>query len=257
MHNKFIVIDDKTLITGSMNFSSTGFSGFNTNALLVVKSEDIAKIYNQEFEQMLSGKFSENKSKITHKIVNLNGSYVTPYFSPKDKAILNSIIPIVNNSKSYIYMPAFVITHSKLANALIAAKQRGVDVKIILDATGVYSTGSKIKLLRDSKIPLKVENYAGKIHSKSMIVDDKYVVIGSMNFSNSGENKNDENVLVIQDKKLTVFYKNFFLYLWNKIPNKYLTQNPKPESKESIGSCQDGIDNDYDGKIDINDEACK
>ena len=34
-----------------------------------------------------------------------------------------------------------------------------------------------------------------------------------MNFSNSGENKNDENVLIIQDYKFANYYKNFFLYL--------------------------------------------
>ena len=46
--------------------------------------------------------------------------------------------------------------------------------------------------MRNAKIPVKVENYAGKVHSKSIIIDDKYIVAGSMNFSNSGENRNDE-----------------------------------------------------------------
>ena len=78
-----------------------------------------------------------------------------------------------------------------------------------------------------------------------------------MNFTNSGENYNDENSLIIEDKRLTAYYKGFFEYLWNKIPDKYLNFNPKAESKDSIGSCFDGIDNDYDGKIDSKDEACQ
>lgn len=257
MHNKFMILDNKTVITGSMNFSSTGFSGFNTNTLVIINSESVAKIYKQEFEEMLSGKFSYNKSKVQHSDVHIGNSIVTPYFSPKDSIILNNVIPLINNSHSYIYMPAFVITHTHLANALVFAKQRGVDVKIIVDATGVYSTGSKVKMLRESDIPVKVENYAGKIHSKSIIIDDRYIITGSMNFSNSGENKNDENLLIIEDSKLANFYKGFFEYLWTKIPDKYLKFNPKAESKDSTGSCFDGIDNDYDGKIDMQDEACK
>lgn len=257
MHNKFIIIDNKTLITGSMNFSSTGFSGFNGNSLLVIHSEDLAKMYKEEFEQMLSGKFSQNKSKISTKRINLNNTYITPAFSPKNQAITTNILPLINNAKSYIYMPVFVLTHTKLANALIDAKNRGVDVKIIVDATGVSSTASKVKLLRDNKIPLKVENYAGKIHSKSIIIDDKYVITGSMNFSNSGEYKNDENMLIIEDEKLANFYKGYFEYIWTKIPNKYLYRNVRAEGRESIGSCSDGIDNNYDGKIDMDDDACK
>ncbi len=47
------------------------------------------------------------------------------------------------------------------------------------------------------------------MHSKSMIVDDEYVLIGSMNFSYSGENRNDENLIVIKDIQMAKFYKNF------------------------------------------------
>ena len=257
MHNKFIIFDDKTVITGSMNFSNTGFSGFNTNTLLVINNRDISLQYKTEFEQMLKGKFSNDKNKLNSKSVNFENTTIIPLFSPKDIIITNNIISIINNAKFYIYIPAFVITHQNFANSLIKAKQRGVDVKIITDATGTFSTGSKTEYLRKSGIPLKIENYAGKVHSKSIIIDDKYIITGSMNFSNSGENKNDENLLIIENHKLAKYYKGFFEYLWNKIPEKYLNQNIRAESKDSIGSCFDGIDNNYDGKIDLEDAGCK
>ncbi len=94
------------------------------------------------------------------------------------------------------------------------------------------------------------------MHSKSIIVDDKYVITGSMNFSNSGENKNDENMVIIKNSRLAKFYKDFFLYLWAKIPDKWLTQNARPESPDSIGSCYDGIDNDFDGLVDMQENSC-
>ena len=73
---------------------------------------------------------------------------------------------------------------------------------------------------------------------------------------NSGENKNDENMLVIKNAQIAKNYKEFFVYLWNLIPEKYLKFTPKAESLNSIGSCSDGVDNDFNGKIDSEEPAC-
>ncbi len=257
MHNKFLVIDNKTVITGSMNYSPTGLSGFNANNLIVINSKDIAKLYTEEFEQMLNGKFHTAKARSAlPRSFLIETSKVSVYFSPQDRVITNYIIPLVNSAKKYIYIPAFLITHEGLSKALINAKSRGVDVKIILDATNISSYRSASKYLRLANVPVKVENYAGKMHSKSIIIDDKYIITGSMNFSNSGEKKNDENVLIIEDTRLAIFYRNFFNYLWKKIPDKYLKQNVRAESWNSIGSCSDGIDNNFDGNIDSADAGC-
>lgn len=257
MHNKFFIFDKNKIITGSMNFSKTGFSGFNSNCIVFINSLEIAQIYQEEFNQMLSGKFHQDKDIVKHKTVKLNSTKITPLFSPKDKIITNTIIPIINNAKKYIYIPAFIITHDEFSNALINAKKRGVDVKIIIDATNTNASRSKIKNFRQAKIPTKIENYAGKMHSKSIIVDDKYIITGSMNFSKSGEDKNDENVLIIEDQRLANYYRGFFEYLWDKIPKRYLKYGVRSEGHYSIGSCTDGIDNNFDGKIDKEDVGCK
>lgn len=257
MHNKFMIFDNSSIITGSMNFAKTGFSGFNSNCIFFINSKEIANIYEKEFNQMLQGKFHNSKSQISHTTVVLGDTKVTPLFSPKDKIITNNVLPLIQNAKKYVYIPTFIITHDELANELINAKKRGVDVKLIIDATNVYSRKSKIKELRSAGVPVKVENYAGKMHSKSIIIDDEYIVAGSMNFTNSGENKNDENVLIIENKILARYYKGFFEYLWKKIPKKYLQHGVRPEGKYSIGSCSDGVDNNYDGNVDNDDIGCK
>ena len=237
MHNKFMIFDDNSIVTGSMNFSKTGLSGFNTNTIFFIDSKEIAQIYKSEFNQMILGSFQKQKNNVKHNTVIIGDTKITPLFSPKDKIIENYLINYINNSKDYIYIPAFIITHEKFSNALISANKRGVKVKVIVDATHTSSAKSKIKNLRNSGVSLKVENFAGKVHSKSIIIDDKYVISGSMNFTNSGENANDENLLIIEDEKLAKYYKGFFEYLWNKIPEKYLKINPKPEGKDSPGSC--------------------
>lgn len=257
MHNKFMIFDGKKVATGSLNYSKTDFSEFNSNFIVFIDSPDVAKVYTDEFEQMLGGKFHTDKSKRTkYQSYNIGDSNIEVYFSPQDNVITDKVLGYVNNAKKYIYMPVFVITHKPLESALLKAKERGVDVKLIVDATNVYATKSSVQALRAAGVQVKVENYAGKLHSKSMIIDDEFILAGSMNFSRSGESRNDENMLIIQNPRLAVFYRDFFKYLWAKIPDIYLTHSPKAESPESIGSCFDGIDNDFDGKIDKSDEGC-
>ena len=256
MHNKFMIFDSKIVTTGSMNYTNTGLSGFNSNIIFLINSKDIAKLYEAEFEQMLSGKFHNEKTstKLSNQFI-IGNTRISVYFSPYDKGSKH-IIPLIDNAKKYIYAPIYLITHDSISKALIRAKQRGVDVKVIIDATNTSANHTKHSELRKNNIPVKTETFAGKLHSKSMIIDDKYIIAGSMNFSNSGENWNDENLLIIENSNFAQIYKDFFNYLWTKIDDKWLRLNARSESSDSIGSCFDGIDNDYDGKIDMEDFGC-
>ena len=179
------------------------------------------------------------------------------YFSPQDKTITNGVLPLIKGAKNYIYIPAFIVIENRIIEELISAKKRGIDVRIIADALNASARHSRVKDLRENGVPVKIENYAGKMHSKTMIIDDKYLLLGSMNFSYSGENRNDENFIILANPEAAKFYKSFFLYLWDKIPDKWLKYYPKAESFDSVGSCSDGIDNDYDGLIDSADEGCR
>lgn len=253
MHDKFFIFDNSSVLTGSANISNTDMSGFNSNAILLIDSPQIAQIYRQEFDSMYSGRFHKAKPKINDKEIGDLGIY----FSPKDKTITTQIIPLINGAQKYIYIPSFLITHKGLTDSLVAASKREVVVKIILDATNTHTSSSKMKALRGAGIQVKTENLAGKLHSKSIIIDDLYTVIGSMNFSRSGEGINDENLVIIKNPQIAQFYKNFFIYLWKRIPDYWLTHNARAESPDSLGSCSDNIDNDFDGKIDKADDSCK
>ncbi len=259
MHNKFFIFDNNIVWLGSSNLSQTDLADFNANINILAKSEKLAHIYKQEFEQMYNKKFHELKSSILNK-ENLNiGNeiIVSIYFSPTDKIITNYIIPAINKAQKNIYISSFIITHKKVENALISAKTRGVDIKVITDATSANGKYSIHNSLRSYNIPVKIENKAGKMHSKSIIIDEKSVFIGSMNLTKSGENKNDENVILIHNNKIAQNFKEQFLYLYSSIPDLYLTKTPRAEGWESIGSCNDGIDNNFDGLIDGDDIGCK
>lgn len=256
MHNKFFVFDKKIVWSGSSNISDTGTGGYNANNSMVIENKKIANIYLDEFYEMFNGRFGIHKSIKTTRNIQTDTSTISIFFSPKSKTYQNGIKELIQNAKEYIYIPIFYLTHRDLSYELIDAHKRGIEVKIILDASAARNKYSIHKHLRKSGIKVKVENFGGKMHAKSIIIDDKYFISGSMNLTKAGNIRNDENTIIVQNEKLAKQYKKYFLKLWNMIPNKYLYYDSSPESLESGNSCFDGIDNDFDHTIDNKDGMC-
>ena len=257
MHNKFFIIDKKTLWSGSANISDTGTGGYNANNAITTDDKRVVSLYQEEFDEMFDAKkFSKKKSKRGYEQIKTEESLISVYFSPKSNTYEEGIKELIQDAKEYIFIPIFYLTHKELSHELMRAKKRGVDVKIILDASAAGNKYSMHKKLREEGIEVKVENFGGKMHCKSMIIDDNYIISGSMNFTKAGNSKNDENTLIIQNATLAVKYKNYFLELWQKIPERYLYYDTSPESHESINSCKDGVDNNFDGEVDSKDKKC-
>lgn len=219
MHNKFFIFDNKKVFTGSANISSYCLTGYNSNVALLINSKDVANVYTQEFEQMYNGKFHNEKSAISNnENIKIEDTEISIYFSPINKITTEQVLPLVKSAKSYIYIPAFYLTRKSIIYELIEAQKRGVDVKIIVDETSVKGKYVDIDFMKSNGLDVKVENWAGKMHMKSMIIDDETLIIGSMNFTKQGENINDENCLIIKNApELAEKYKEHFLILWNSI----------------------------------------
>lgn len=257
MHNKFIIIDNKKVITATANISSTGSGGYNSNNALIINSDCLAKIYLKEFEQMYFGKFQKSKAKIKETTCLVDNTKISAYFSPKSDFYNEKLFNLIADAKSEIFVSAFYLTDKRLINELIQAHNKGIKVFVLMDALGAINFKNRIDELRKSGIKVKIENWGGKNHEKTMVIDRKIFITGSANFSYSGFFKNDENILVIENHDISELYRDYFLFLFNKIDNKFLKLYPRSEGKDSINSCFDGIDNNFDGKIDLDDDGCK
>ena len=259
MHNKVFVIDKKIVWTGSTNISSSGIGGYNANVMARIDNPQIAALYSKEIEQMnIQGQFHQAKSVIPNneKIIIDEKTTISVYFLPKHKPVEKEIRPLLHNAKTRIYVPMFYLTHNDIIQDLIETKQkRNIDVRVILDASGAKNLYTKHYLLRQAGIPVKVENWGGKMHMKSAIIDDVFI-LGSMNWTKSGTTNNDENLVIIYNKQIADYAAKYFKYLEKSIPNKWLYSDPMPEGKDSINSCNDGLDNDHDGLIDANCPYC-
>ena len=257
MHNKFVVVDSRYVWTGSTNVSDTCSGGYNANLVTVIDSRRLAAGYLAELDQMYEdGRFHDDKRSAGPLQVTVGDAEVELLFSPQDSPIRERVRPLIKQARERIDVAVFYFTHKLLTADLIDAHLRGVQVRVILDATAASNGFTKHELLRAVGIPVKVENWGGKMHMKSAVIDGHTVITGSMNWTTAGDATNDENVVIVRSEALAAQYSEFYESLWADIDDRWLTENPDPESHDSGTSCTDGIDNDYDGLVDAADPGC-
>lgn len=280
MHNKFFVIDGARVWTGSTNASDTELGGeYNTDVAALIDSVRLAEIYATEFDEMHSGLFHHRKADNTAHLIDAShftdGTVIRSYFSPTDHATQNAVLPVIEDASRSLDIAMFFFTSQPIADALARAKQRGVEVRMILDAGGASNNYSKHGQLCDAGIAVKVENWGGKSHSKWVVADaakpgSAAVVFGSMNFTASGDEQNDENTLYVKNPTFAAAFQAEFNRQWADLANVPSCTPVSVEGADSSncspsndcgascssGSCCDGLDNDYDGKTDLAEEAC-
>ena len=133
---------------------------------------------------------------------------VTVLFSPEDN-IQRTLLGLINNAQRNILVQAYVFTDDTLANALIRAHKRGVNVEVLLDAQMLNNTrGSDGVRLSEAGIPVRLETRYENAHNKVMIFDhdtaNAAVVTGSYNFTYNAQRSNAENVVIIRQSPATI-----------------------------------------------------
>ncbi len=127
-------------------------------------------------------------------------------FTPQENCT-NVIVDKIDHAKKSVYVQAYSFTSLPIIRALILAKKRGVDVKVILDKTQIQSKRYKsASFFRAYKIPLWIDNKPAIAHNKVMIIDGSLVITGSFNFTKAAQYKNSENVLIIESSRLAGKY---------------------------------------------------
>ncbi|MDA3855922.1 MAG: phospholipase D-like domain-containing protein [Candidatus Woesearchaeota archaeon] len=215
MHDKFCIIDDEILITGSTNPTTNGFFK-NNNNLIVLNSKSLATNYENEFDQMSNNVFGDNKKSFLEFnnitiIENENKYIISSYMCPQDNCG-DEIIDILNSAKEEIFFATFAITHNDISNKLIGKSIEGLNVSGLIEKRNFNLKGSDAKNL-SSYFTLYNDTSKGNMHHKFFVVDERIVITGSMNPSASGDDYNDENVLIIENERIAKLYKEEYLRL--------------------------------------------
>ena len=227
MHNKFWIFDGQTVWTGSTNVTVSGIYQQNNNAV-VVHSPEVAAIYEREFAEMWDGQYGpKSPSTADQQSVVVNGTPIQVYFSPEDD-VMNRIIPVVSGAQSSIRFLAFSFTDYPLAQAMIDRAGRGVDVAGVYEKVGSETESSELRTFFCAKVPVRQDGNPRFLHDKLIVVDNRYVITGSFNFSTNATESNDENVIIIDNPDMANLYMQEFGRIWN------IATDPEP----ATFSCQ-------------------
>ena len=141
-------------------------------------------------------------------------------FSPKG-GCTDRIVRELGGTKRSVRVQAYSFTSSAIAKALVAAHRRGVTVDVILDASQASEQYSSSRFLTNASVPTLIDSDHAIAHNKVMIIDDRIVITGSFNFTKAAEEKNAENLLVIDSPALAAKYVvNFAAHQkHSKVPN--------------------------------------
>ena len=216
MHDKFVVIDKSEVWLGSMNFTDSGTYDDN-NHIIRIHSTKIAENYTIEFEEMFNENlFGENVRAATpHPELTIDKVDVKNYFSPDD-GVLSAFAPVVDSAQESIYFLAFSFTSNELGDIVRAKDAAGLNVRGVMEDEQVKSNqGTEYDPFLQAGLEVRVDGNAGQMHHKVFIIDEKIVVLGSYNFSQSAETRNDENVLIIYNAAIAQQFMQEFERIWS------------------------------------------
>ena len=134
---------------------------------------------------------------------------ISMYFGPKDN-LSEQLIKLINLSEKNIYGAFYSLRLTKVASALIDAKNRGVKVRLAMDKGRTNSRRSKYALLKKHISINAISQPRGLMHNKFCVFDDKIIWTGSYNPTYNGTYYNNNNAVVINSEVLAKDFINEF-----------------------------------------------
>jgi len=136
-------------------------------------------------------------------------------YAPEDQPA-DRLVALYDGARQSIFLATYGLTYPPIVKALVAARKRGVDVRIITDRGKLDDRNQRTALetLRLAGVPIKVNRYEGLMHLKQAVVDDTANTSGSMNQTSSAARYNDERLDIFHDAASTRRAKEKFLKMW-------------------------------------------
>ncbi len=213
MHHKYVIRDDRTVWTGSLNWTDDAWSR-QENVVAIVDSAAIAKAYALDFEQLWSTEDVMRSGFVDPR----SEDGIRAWFTPGHGEDLSARIgKLIRRARRRVRICSPVITTGPVLGTLAQVIADGsVDIAGCVDATEIREVVHQWRTNQNVswKLPLLQAVMAGPftgkestpygagtvhdyMHAKVTVCDDT-VFVGSFNLSRSGE-KNAENVLEFED----------------------------------------------------------
>ncbi len=206
-HQKFMVRDNKSLLTGSANFTDTDTS-MNLNHIVIVHDGQIARAYKREYEELQLGHFGKlNEGRdAAPEAVPVSNIRIKPLFAPDHEPEMEIMKQIAKAKRRVDFAIFTFATSSGIDDQLIFAKQAGIKVRGAMFTSQANQAWAATGSLGAAGVSLFLIPRSGlrqpkprKLHHKLMVIDKQLIIAGSFNYTQPANKLNDENILIIGD----------------------------------------------------------
>ena len=241
-HQKFVIIDNKTTIVHSGNWAKTSFpeegKDANREWSIAMTDTDVTAYFRNVFDYDWGNgvdydagtdgtgsplSYTESSSTYPRPFATA-GTFsgpmnVTPIFSPDTS--LQGILYCINAAQATldIQIPYFTNWNEtgsveQILDAIIAAKNRGVTVRVITEEA--YDYEEVATLLSQHNIPVVWQDtrWFAAEHNKGIIVDGHIVLISSINYSDNSIEDNREAGVIIEHEGIAQWYQQVYDFDW-------------------------------------------
>ncbi len=215
MHNKFAIIDRKSVWTGSWNFTVNG-TYRNNNNMLMLESADAVYAFQAEFDEMFErAEFGVRSSDDGIIQFDHAGGNVSIIFAPEADEI-SALIAEVEGAAQSIRFMTFVFSLDELAEAMLSqAASRSVTLEGIFENRNSLASWSQLPALHCAGAAVRQDGNRYVLHHKVIIIDDHTVITGSFNFSRSAAKNNDENIVIVRNAAIADLYLQEWQRIWD------------------------------------------
>lgn len=136
-------------------------------------------------------------------------------FSPGEDC-LDAIRDEFSRARRKVDACVFTITDDRIRDAMLAARRRGVEIRVITDNDKSMDEGSDVEPLRRAGVEVRVDETEAHMHHKFAVFDGQRLLTGSYNWTRSAARYNQENVVITDDASLVSSFTREFERLWTE-----------------------------------------
>lgn len=160
---------------------------------------------------------------------------VRVFYGPKDN-LQQVDTDLIARARETIDMAAYVLTNGAITDELAAAAKRGVRVRLYLDPDQPPQAGRAgerlAALARTANVSVRLKRGDDIMHLKAYQVDRRVLRTGSANFSISGLQRQENDIIVIESQDAVARFLRDFEALWAR-PGNLVWRGEAPLARQS------------------------
>lgn len=145
--------------------------------------------------------------------------FTSPQYPDEEGTRINTtaqgLVGVINNAQRSLDIAIYELDLPEVGDALLAARDRGVTVRIVTDSDTLEELETLIRLEK-AGIPIVPDERSPIMHNKFMVVDGEAVWTGSYNFTPNGTYRNNNNAIFIRSAQLAQNYATEFGEMFNE-----------------------------------------